>query len=43
MIPGTLRPLPKKVKEVKTEAEQLLRTVEYDINNTIYYWWWIRF
>ncbi len=34
MIPGTLRPLPKKVKEVKTEADKLLRNVEYDINNT---------
>ncbi len=34
MIPGTLRPLPKKVKEVKTEADKLLRTVEYDINTT---------
>ncbi len=34
MIPGTLRPLPKKVKEVKIESENLLRTVEYDINNT---------
>jgi len=34
MIPGTLRPLPKKVKEVKNEADKLLITVEYDINNT---------
>ena len=34
MIPGTLRPLPKKVKEIKTETDKLLRTVEYDINNT---------
>lgn len=34
MIPGTLRPLPKKVKEVKTDADKILRTVEYDINNT---------
>ena len=35
MIPGTLRPLPKKLKEVKTSAENLMRTVELDFENTI--------
>jgi hypothetical protein len=34
MIPGTLRPLPKKVKEVKTEADTLLRTVNHDLQTT---------
>ncbi|MHA1218237.1 MAG: hypothetical protein ACTSO5_06065 [Candidatus Heimdallarchaeaceae archaeon] len=34
MIPGTLRPLPKKVKEVKTAVDLLLRTVDFDIENT---------
>ena len=34
MIPGTLRPLPKKIKEVKDEAEKLLRLVQLDIQNT---------
>jgi hypothetical protein len=34
MIPGTLRPLPKKVKEVKTEADSLLRTVNHDLQTT---------
>ncbi len=34
MIPGTLRPLPKKLKEVKTSADQLMRTVELDFENT---------
>ncbi len=34
MIPGTLRPLPKRVKEVKTAADLLLRTVDFDIENT---------
>jgi hypothetical protein len=34
MIPGTLRPLPKRVKEVKTAADSLLRTVDFDIENT---------
>ena len=34
MIPGTLRPLPKKVKEVKSEADVLLRTVNHDLQTT---------
>ena len=34
MIPGTLRPLPKKLKEVKTSAEKLMRTVQLDFENT---------
>ncbi len=34
MIPGTLRPLPKKLKEVKTSADKLMRTVELDFENT---------
>ncbi|MHA1408386.1 MAG: hypothetical protein ACTSSG_13530, partial [Candidatus Heimdallarchaeaceae archaeon] len=34
MIPGTLRPLPKKVKEVKTEADKLLRMAELDLETT---------
>ena len=34
MIPGTLRPLPKRVKEVKTVADLLLRSVDFDIENT---------
>jgi hypothetical protein len=34
MIPGTLRPLPKKLKEVKTSADNLMRTVELDFENT---------
>ncbi|MHA1447490.1 MAG: hypothetical protein ACTSSN_12415 [Candidatus Heimdallarchaeaceae archaeon] len=34
MIPGTLRPLPKKVKEVKTAVDLLLRTVDFDVENT---------
>ena len=34
MIPGTLRPLPKKVKEVKTAADLLLRTVDFDVENS---------
>ena len=34
MIPGTLRPLPKKVKEVKSETDVLLRTVTHDLQTT---------
>ncbi|NPD88884.1 MAG: hypothetical protein HGN29_09165 [Asgard group archaeon] len=34
MIPGTLRPLPKKVKEVKSEADVLLKTVNHDLQTT---------
>ncbi|MHA2358344.1 MAG: hypothetical protein ACXABK_06215 [Candidatus Heimdallarchaeaceae archaeon] len=34
MIPGTLRPLPKKIKEVKADADTLLRTVEHDLVTT---------
>ncbi len=34
MIPGTLRPLPKKIKEVKTEADKILRTSEMDLSNS---------
>ncbi|UJG41163.1 MAG: hypothetical protein K9W45_01580 [Candidatus Heimdallarchaeum aukensis] len=30
MIPGTLRPLPKRLAKVKTEAERLFRAVDYD-------------
>ncbi|MEE9411367.1 MAG: hypothetical protein V3V41_10605 [Candidatus Heimdallarchaeota archaeon] len=33
MIPGTLRPLPKKIKEVKTDAEKVLRTSQMDLEN----------
>lgn len=34
MIPGTLRPLPKKVKEVKEEADKYLRLAELDLSTT---------
>ena len=34
MIPGTLRPLPKKIKEVKTAADKVLRTSEMDLSNS---------
>lgn len=34
MIPGTLRPLPKKLKEVKHDSETLMRAIEYDFETT---------
>ncbi len=34
MIPGTLRPLPKKLAKVKSESERLLRSIEYDYETT---------
>ncbi|MHA1304138.1 MAG: hypothetical protein ACTSPI_10600, partial [Candidatus Heimdallarchaeaceae archaeon] len=34
MIPGTLRPLPKKLAKTKQEAERLIRAIEYDSETT---------
>jgi len=34
MIPGTLRPLPKKLKETKTASDKLLRMINLDIQTT---------
>ncbi|MCK4844830.1 MAG: hypothetical protein KAS95_04085 [Candidatus Heimdallarchaeota archaeon] len=34
MIPGTLRPLPKKLKEVKQDSETLMKAIEYDFETT---------
>ena len=34
MIPGTLRPLPKKLKETKIASDKLLRMINLDIQTT---------